>query len=341
MNYQAIGCGNTGNEWCNGGADDTLPSTITLSSSSTQEIVSNTTAVPYENRWHTYSFTESISNDFLTQDTSVDLNIAGNDTGNSNNWWGPIIDNISLTFTLEEYIEPIPEPIVQAVPEPIVEPIVELIPESTVIEGLDLDTEIITDVILDTPIDMAQVELPEINLPEVDIDLEIEVEPEIEMNEEQIEVVEEEIEIVDEEIDVVEEPEELKVDSGEDDIKAEKKEKTEKKEKVAKKTPSNSQNKPRKNISGTKSTPKIKVKSKANAMQQLDIASMVYLQMIPETIKLQENISLIQESVYEQDISFITSDTSIDFVIGNSGSRWDSVVGQRHKHQATSYRTSN
>ena len=99
MNYQAIGCGNTGNEWCNGGADDTLTSTITLSSSSTQEIVSNTTAVPYENRWHTYSFTESISNDFLTQDTSVDLNIAGNDTGNSNNWWGPIIDNISLTFT--------------------------------------------------------------------------------------------------------------------------------------------------------------------------------------------------------------------------------------------------
>ena len=188
---------------------------------------------------------------------------------------------------------------------------------------------------------MAQVELPEINLPEVDIDLEIEVEPEIEMNEEQIEVVEEEIEIVDEEIDVVEEPEELKVDSGEDDIKAEKKEKTEKKEKVAKKTPSNSQNKPRKNISGTKSTPKIKVKSKANTMQQLDIASMVYLQMIPETIKLQENISLIQESVYEQDISFITSDTSIDFVIGDSSSRWDSVVGQRHKHQATSYRTSN
>ena len=35
MGYQSIGCGNTGSQWCTAGADDTVTSTITLSSTDT------------------------------------------------------------------------------------------------------------------------------------------------------------------------------------------------------------------------------------------------------------------------------------------------------------------
>ena len=125
MDFQSIGCGNTGNQWCNAGADDTVVNTITLTSTEETEVISNTTAVPYENGWEDYSFTEEVLGTFNTNDFDVNLNIMGNDTGNSSSWYGPIIDNLNLTFTIEEYIEPIPEPIIQSIPEPIVE----LIPE--------------------------------------------------------------------------------------------------------------------------------------------------------------------------------------------------------------------
>ena len=48
--------------------------------------------------------------------------------------------------------------------QPIVETVVEPIIETTVIEGLDLDTEIVTDVIIDTPV---QPEVPVNNLPKL------------------------------------------------------------------------------------------------------------------------------------------------------------------------------
>ena len=121
MDFQSIGCGNTGNQWCNAGADDTVVNTITLTSTEETEVISNTTAVPYENGWEDYSFTEEVLGTFNTNDLDVNLNIMGNDTGNSSSWYGPIIDNLNLTFTIEEYIEPIPEPIIQSIPEPIVE----------------------------------------------------------------------------------------------------------------------------------------------------------------------------------------------------------------------------
>ena len=39
--------------------------------------------------------------DFNTDEASLNLTITGNDTGNSSNWYGPIIDNLSLSLTIE------------------------------------------------------------------------------------------------------------------------------------------------------------------------------------------------------------------------------------------------
>ena len=206
MNFDSIGCGNTGGQWCNAGADDTVVSTITLSTESTAEVLSETIAVPYEDGWESYSFTKEVTGDFNTDDTSLNLTITGNDTGNSSNWWGPIIDNLSLSLTIEEYVAPIVvEPIVV---EPIIEPVVIepiVVIEETLIEGLSLDTEIVNDVILQ-PVAIEVPTLPDLpDLPEVseitpevpEISMNIEV-PEISVDIPEIPVEIPEIEVVEE-----------------------------------------------------------------------------------------------------------------------------------------------
>ena len=389
MNFQSIGCGNTGSEWCYGGADDTVVNTITLSSTDTAEVISNTTEAPYEDGWSTYSFTEQVEGTFNTDDLDISLTITGNDTGNSSNWYGPLIDNINLTLTIEEYIAPVVE---------------ETVIEETVIEGLDLATEIVTDVILDTPVEMTNTELPElpelpeitmeIELPEVSIEMpEITIEiPEIEIVEEiqEIEVNEPIEEIV--EVEIEEQPEELAEDTMEDDIaeadesieesqdepeqEAEsenetnddselsedtdsKESKTSNESKVVKKSKSkdkkaSKKNDPKKSTSkgkkpsgnnktvAKKSTIKnTKSNSKTNkntdSLGQISITSMVYLQMIPETIKIQETVSLTQEMIYEQDISAFTSSATYDNLISSSSGRWVRMVDVRPKHTFGGY----
>ena len=39
MNFQSIGCGNTGNQWCTAGADDTVTNTVTLTSTDTDGLL--------------------------------------------------------------------------------------------------------------------------------------------------------------------------------------------------------------------------------------------------------------------------------------------------------------
>ena len=194
MNFDSIGCGNSGSQWCNAGADDTVVSTITLSTESTSEVLSETVAVPYEDGWESYSFTKDVIGDFNTDDASLNLTITGNDTGNSSNWYGPIIDNLSLTLTTEQYvapvviepiveplvvkpivelvvIEPIVEPIVEPVIEPIVESVIEpiVVIEETLIEGISLDMSITNDIILDQPI--AEITPIEMTVPDINIDM--------------------------------------------------------------------------------------------------------------------------------------------------------------------------
>ena len=401
MNFDSIGCGNTGGQWCNAGADDTVVSTITLSTESTAEVLSETIAVPYEDGWESYSFTKEVTGDFNTDDTSLNLTITGNDTGNSSNWWGPIIDNLSLSLTIEEYVAPVVvEPIVvkPVVVEPVViEPIV--IIEETLIEGLTLDTEIVNDVILqpvaieiptlpDLP-DLPEVseitpEVPEISMnievPEISVDI-----PEIPVEIPEIEVVEEiqEIEVsepVVEEIAEVEleTPEELKEQNMEEDIKESQNEaeqtaesevegnenselsdsseaevksdeskvvkkskskdsKSKKKNDAKEQTAKNTSNKTTKN-----NKPKVVAKVKkpttnADKLGQINITTMVYLQVIPQTITIQETVSLTQEMIYEQDIGALASSDAYDSLIGGASSRWVRMVDVRPKHTFSGY----
>ena len=405
MNFDSIGCGNSGSQWCNAGADDTVVSTITLSTESTSEVLSETIAVPYEDGWESYSFTKDVLGDFNTDDASLNLTITGNDTGNSSNWYGPIIDNLSLSLTIEEYVAPVViEPIVvQPIIEPlVVEPIVVepiVIIEETLIEGLTLDTEIVNDVILqpvaieiptlpDLP-DLPEVseispEVPEVSMnievPEISVDI-----PEIPVEVPEIEVVEEiqEIEVsepVVEEIAEVEleTPEELKEQNMEEDIKESQNETEQTAEsevegnenselsdsseaevksdesKVVKKSKSKDNKAKKKNgakeqtakntPNKTTKTNKPKVVAKvkkpatnADKLGQINITTMVYLQVIPQTITIQETVSLTQENIYEQDIGALASSDAYDSLIGSASSRWVRMVDVRPKHTFSGY----
>ena len=405
MNFDSIGCGNSGSQWCNAGADDTVVSTITLSTESTSEVLSETIAVPYEDGWESYSFTKDVIGDFNTDEALLNLTITGNDTGNSSNWYGPIIDNLSLSLTIEEYVAPVViEPIVvQPIIEPlVVEPIVVepiVIIEETLIEGLTLDTEIVNDVILqpvaieiptlpDLP-DLPEVseispEVPEVSMnievPEISVDI-----PEIPVEIPEIEVVEEiqEIEVsepVVEEIAEVEleTPEELKEPNMEEDVKESQNEaeqtaesevegnenselsdsseaevksdeskvvkkskskdsKTKKKDGVKEQTAKNTSNKTTKT-----NKPKVVAKVKkpvtnADKLGQINITTMVYLQVIPQTITIQETVSLTQENIYEQDIGALASSDAYDSLIGSASSRWVRMVDVRPKHTFSGY----
>jgi len=417
MNFDSIGCGNTGGQWCTAGADDTVVSTVTLENATEIEVISESIAVPYENRWENYSFTKDVTGDFNTDDTSLNLTITGNDTGNSSNWWGPIIDNLSLSLTIEEYVAPVVvepivvEPIVvePIVVEPIVEAVIEpiVVIEETLIEGLSLDTEIVNDVILqpvaievptlpDLP-DLPEVseispEVPELSInievPEISVDIDI---PEIPVEVPEIEVVEEiqEIQVnepVVEEIAEVEleTPEELKEQNMEEDIKESQDEpeqtaeaevetdvdselsesdasentdsestataKNDKSDRKDNKKEKKSKKKVKKQVvkksTDNKSVAKVdkksvkktnKPSSNASSLGQIDITTMVYLQVIPQTITIQETISLTQENIYEQDVGTLASSATYDSLIGSASRRWVRMVDVRPKHTFGSY----
>jgi len=348
MNFQSIGCGNTGNQWCNAGADDTVTNTVTLTSTDTAEVISNTTAVPYEDGWSDYSFTEEVTGDFNTDNLSVNLNVAGNDTGNSSNWYGPIIDNISLTFTIEEYIAPVVvEPIVV---QPIVETVVEPIIETTVIEGLDLDTEIVTDVIIDAPIqiDVTNVQLPDLPPVEIEIPTTIDMPQEIEVVEEIQEINVEPIEDLVEE--VVEQPEELKENSMEEDLAEAKEEvndieeketdgKEEENSDTEETTTEKDQEKPKPKAVAKVNKPVVKANKPSENADTLGevILPLTYLQVMQDTIKITETVSLTQEMIYEQDISAFTSSATYDSLKRSSRSRFNGMVDVRPKHSFSGY----
>jgi len=348
MNFQSIGCGNTGSQWCTAGADDTVTNTVTLTSTDTAEVISNTTAVPYEDGWSDYSFTEEVTGDFNTDNLSVNLNVAGDDTGNSSNWYGPIIDNISLTFTIEEYIAPVVvEPIVV---QPILETVVEPIIETTVIEGLDLDTEIVTDVIIDAPIqtDVTNVQLPDLPPVEIEIPTTIDMPQEIEVVEEIQEINVEPIEDLVEE--VVEQPEELKENSMEEDLAEAKEEvndieeketdgKEEENSDTEETTTEKDQEKPKPKAVAKVNKPVVKANKPSDNADTLGevILPLTYLQVMQDTIKITETVSLTQEMIYEQDISAFTSSATYDNLISSSSSRWVRMVDVRPKHSFSGY----
>ena len=367
MGYQSIGCGNTGNQWCNAGADDTVVSTITLSSTDSLEAISNTHAIPYEDGWSDYSFSQEVLGTFNTDDLNVNLNIIGNDTGNSSQWYGPIIDNISLTFTIEEYIEPIVETIIE--------------PEIT-IGGLDLSTEVTLDLIQEVQIELPEIsmDIPEvepidtIEMPDVPIAMDITPEPipdiqvEMPVDIPEIEPIQEIAEI---------EPTQQPEVAEEKNERREIKQKTESKTETAKAGESNAESDIREPESDSKekgetkestadnSKSKSKTKDNVQADRPTNTAKkdnrrpkatlevntakpktieqpplpIAYLQILQDSITIVETITLEQEQIYggEQEYNLNTSSITIAGLDNNSSSRWDNLQNERKRFKAPKY----
>ena len=75
----------------------------------------------------------------------------------------------------------------------------------------------------------------------------------------------------------------------------------------------------------------------ADKLEQINITTMVYLQVIPQTITIQETVSLTQENIYEQDIGALASSDAYDSLIGSASSRWVRMVDVRPKHTFSGY----
>ena len=180
VKYHGYGCGNSPGGWCNDEADDTIVTNVTLKNEAGTEVSTNTIAVPYEDGWTYHTFTKSINDTFLTGETGITFSLQGIDTGDSNNWLGPITDNYELLVTYQDYVAPVVEPVVvhpvviePVVIEPVViEPIVVI--EPTVIGAIDLSTEVTLDLIQDVQImpEIPTIELtPEIGNMDIGVDM--------------------------------------------------------------------------------------------------------------------------------------------------------------------------
>ena len=80
-----------------------------------------------------------------------------------------------------------------------------------------------------------------------------------------------------------------------------------------------------------------KPSANASSLGQVDITTMVYLQVIPQTITIQETISLTQENIYEQDVGTLASSATYDSLIGSASRRWVRMVDVRPKHTFSGY----
>ncbi len=399
MNFDSIGCGNSGSEWCNAGADDTVVSTITIESATEIEVISESVAVPYEDGWESYSFTKDVTGDFNTDDTSLNLTITGNDTGNSSNWYGPIIDNLNFTVTTEQYVAPIVEPVVitPVIVEPvieqtvIVEPVIEQIVEqeitNSIVGGLDLEMSVTNEIILEQPIieitpvsvnipttidvpvevDMPElvvapitsVELPDVSdlnpVSEVEVTQEIvEIEvPEIDesINEEKIENTESTLNESEEtttenETDATSElsnSDETEIKSDESKVVKKSKPKNDKsKKKNDSKKSTVKKDKPKPKVKTVAKTTKSETKSKVISVDSLGqiLLPAVYLQVMQDTIKITETLSIQQEMIYEQnsyDLVGITFESSFG---GDSADRFNSLLGRQFSYESGTYRRS-
>jgi hypothetical protein len=365
LDFTALGCNNeaTG-AWCSEGTDyDKVQAVIQLSDGTNTENLYLEQTLDYNDGTKDYGLSTQTLDAWMTDNTSINFSVTGIDTGDWSGQYGPIVDNLSLYLTMTETPVPVViEPIVEIKPE-VIEPIVEIKPEviepveevvvieeTTVIQGLDLDTEIVTDVILDTPIetDITMNDLP--SLPPVDIEVPtvIEAPQEIEVVEEIQEIqeiqVEEVAEVTEE---VVEQPEELKETDMEEDLaEADEIEKTESSEEEEK-----AESEQETEVAKSKDEPKPQAKSepkqsksqvseapkKNTGFEQIDVSTMIGLQVIPQTITIQETVSLTQEMIYEQDIGALASSATYDSLISSSSSRWVRMVDVRPKHTFGGY----
>lgn len=311
LSFTALGCNNeaTG-AWCSEGTDyDKVQAVIQLSDGTNQENLYLQQNLDYNDSTQDYSLSTQTLDTWLTNDLTVDFSMTGIDTGNWDGWFGPIVDNINLQLGIEEYVPMVVQP---SVVEPIEEVVV--VEEPKMIEGLNLDTEIITDVIIDMP-DIAINDLPE--LPPVDIDIpdvsaELDIEPIAEIKEE------------------VNEPE---PETKESSSKEEENSNTEET------TTETNQEKPESKTVAKVNEPVVNTQEPSDNADTLGEVALPlsYLQVIQDTIKITETVSLTQEIIYEQDIGTLTSSATYDSLISDSRSRFNGMVDVRPKYSFGSY----
>lgn len=355
VSFTALGCNNeaTG-AWCSEGTDyDKVQTVIELSDGTSQENLYLEQTLDYNDGTQDYSLSTQTLDTWLTNDLTIDFSMTGIDTGNWSGQYGPIVDNINLQLGLEENVPVVAQTTV--VEEPVV-----VVEETKMIEGLDLDTEIVTDVIIDTPtqIDVASVQLPDLPPVEIKIPETIDMPQEIEVVEEIQEINVEPIEDLVEE--VVEQPEELKETSMEEDIKEIKNEPEQTAEaevggdekgklsKSAEKKQTKKENKTKSKVKTADKTTAGKnvdknstEKNDSQSVTVQDLATIVlpqaYLQKITNTITIQEDISLTQEMIYEQDITAFSSNVAWDNFNTSSNDRWNNLDSIRPVYSYQSY----
>ena len=329
VSFTALGCNNEANSstWCTQGTDyDKVQATIELSYGETTETYVLEQTLDYNDGTQDYNLSTETLSDWTTDNTTIGFSITGIDTGNWSGWFAPIVDNINLNLTISETPVVIIEPMVV---EPlVVEP--EVI-ENTVIEGLNLETELITDVILDMPVELPETQLVSVELPEIDMPIEevqIEIEEPITEGGGEVETeTTEQNEVVSEEVaEETESEEETIQEASSEESEPEESTPTTKPKRTNKTVDSKPVPKPSQNV------------KKDTGDKQISIASMVYLQIIPETITIQENISLTQEMIYEQDIDLITSSITLADIDNRSSNRWRNMVDEQFRIPYQPYR---
>ena len=347
VSFTALGCNNTAaGGWCTQDGYDKVQVTINLFDGSNSENLYLEQSLDYNDGTLDYALTTSTLDTWLTQDTTINFAITGIDTGNWDGWFGPIVDNINLQLGLEEYIPIVAEPSV-------VEPI-EIVEQPVMVEGLDLNTEVTLDIINDVDIINP---LPEIDLTmEVDINVDMDIEVNVSDN----------IEIEEIEIESTTEPEQStelvssetqgEIETSKNDtsnIRGESNDKEENKEISSKEKDSKEESRDSKNNTANNTTEgktsNVKSTSEDNTSEnqttqidkEIDTNSLPfeYLQMIQESITIQENVSLTQEQIYgrEQEYNLNTSGITVVSLDNNSSSRWRSLQDERKRFKAPSY----
>lgn len=343
VSFTALGCNNTAaGGWCTQDSYDKVQVTINLSDGSNSENLYLEQSLDYNDGTLDYALTTSTLDTWLTQDTSINFAMTGIDTGNWNGWFGPIVDNISLQLGLEEYVPLVVEPNVvesnvvePVIVEPvIVEPVINvvepvIIEEKNIVEGLDLNTEVTLDIISD--VDMVN-PLPEIQ----EIKIEEPQQPTIELSDETPEIEA-----------TTNEPSDIRT-AGESDGKEESKQaKQDDKKSSEESKNSKDDNKPVINAKVKTTTNKskstnTKTESKTAKIDgeiEQSILPVEYLQIISESITIQETVSLTQEMIYgrEQEYNLNTSGITVVSLDNNSSSRWRSLQDERKRFKAPSY----
>ena len=104
----SIGCNNEGDLWCTttGTANnlDPVNTTITFKTKTQEETLNYNFTSDYNDGTITSTFTINLNNDFHINETIIDVNVFGADTGNKSGQFGSIIDDLSLTLTLADLV---------------------------------------------------------------------------------------------------------------------------------------------------------------------------------------------------------------------------------------------